>query len=109
MFTYVEPPNEKTQILVKLLKVLCVFTFIVGLFKFSSQKLDTISGLYLFSTFLYVLSWRGLSYYYCLFNEVINVSIIFYLLQEVRISLMQDGNTAVKRTLSDLFFKQWIL
>jgi hypothetical protein len=81
MFTYAEAPNEKTQILVRILKVMCAFTLIIGLFKFSSQKLDSSSGLYFFSALLYFLSWRGLSYFYCLFNEVINVSIIFYLLQ----------------------------
>ena len=63
MFTYVEPPNEKAVILTKILKIFCVLILIIGLFKLSSQKLDT--------------------YYYCLANEVINVSIIFTLLQEV--------------------------
>ncbi len=83
MFTYVEPPNEKAVILTKILKIFCVLILIIGLFKLSSQKLDTSSLLYFFSGFLYFLSWRGLSYYYCLANEVINVSIIFTLLQEV--------------------------
>lgn len=109
MFTYVEPPNEKIQILVKILKVLCLFTLIIGLFKFSSQKLDSSSGLYFFSGLLYFLSWRGLSYFYCLLNEVINISIIFYLLQEVILLSISDGQIITKWSLSNLFFRKRIL
>ena len=83
MLVYVEPPNEKITITNKILKTLCVFTLVIGLFKISSQGITTSSGLYCFSGVLYVLSWRGLSYYYCLFNQIINVSMIIVLLQEV--------------------------
>jgi len=65
----------------------CFATFVVGLFKISSQKLDIGSALYMLSGVLYFLSWRGLSYYYCLVNQVVNVSIILGLLQEVRLRL----------------------
>ena len=83
MFASIEPPNERTLIITKILKIFCVLTLIVGVFKFSSQPLDTSSLLYFLAGLLYFLSWRALSYYYCLSNAVINVSMIFILLQEV--------------------------
>ena len=86
MFVYVEPPNEKIEILKKILKVLCLLTLLIGLFRItSSQKVEISSLIYIVSGLLYILSWRGLSYYYCLFNMVANVSIIMNLLQEVKI------------------------
>ena len=56
-----------------------------------------------------MLSWRGLAYYYSLFNLVANVSIIMNLLQEVTKVDNIDGQTASKWTLSDIFFRQWFL
>jgi len=81
MFVSIEPPNEKIRILTEMLKVFCFTTIIVGIFKVASQKHDIGSWLYFGSGLLFWLSWRGLSYYYCLLNQVVNVSIILGLLQ----------------------------
>jgi hypothetical protein len=81
MLKSIEPPNEKIRILTKILKVFCFTTVIVGIFKTASQKPDISSSLYFVSGLLFWSSWRGLSYYYCLLNQVVNVSIILGLLQ----------------------------
>ena len=81
MFDSIEPPNERIRILTRILKVFCFTTVIVGIFKIASQKPDIGSWMYFVSGLLFWLSWRGLSYYYCLLNQVVNVSIIFGLLQ----------------------------
>ena len=83
MFAYIEPPNQRIKIITNLLKILCVCTTIMGLFRLTSQRFDVSSILYFISAFLYVISWRSLSYYYCLINKIVNLSIILNLLTEV--------------------------
>jgi len=38
IFSYIEPPNERIRIVTVLLKVLCVCTIIMGIFRLPSQK-----------------------------------------------------------------------
>jgi len=68
-----------------------------------------ISLVYIISGLLYVLSWRGLAYYYCLFNVVANVSIIMNLLQGVNIDDIADGSIAGEWLVPNLFIRNGLL
>lgn len=85
MGAVIEPPSEKLLILTNILKVLCVLTILTGIFKLPTQQFDTSSLIYFISGVVYLLSWRGLSYYGCLMNQCINVAMVFNLLQEVEV------------------------
>jgi hypothetical protein len=65
------------------MKVFCILTIGMGIFRLPAEEFDSSCVVYFISALFYILSWRGLSYYYCLINQVLNVTIIFSLLQEV--------------------------
>lgn len=83
MFGLVEPPSAQLRLLVTLLKVFCGLTVVMGIFRLPASQLDASCLLYFLSALVYILSWRELSYYYCLVNQVLNVAMIGNLLQEV--------------------------
>lgn len=83
MFGLVEPPSAQLRLLVNLLKVFCALTFIMGIFRLPASSLDASCLLYFLSALVYILSWREVSYYYCIVNQVLNLAMIGNLLQEV--------------------------
>jgi hypothetical protein len=83
MFGLVEPPSAQLRLLVTLLKVFCGLTVVMGIFRLPASQLDASCLLYFLSALVYILSWRELSYYYCLVNQVLNLAMIGNLLQEV--------------------------
>lgn len=83
MFGLVEPPSAQLRLLVNLLKVFCALTLIMGIFRLPASSLDASCLLYFLSALVYILSWREVSYYYCIVNQVLNLAMIGNLLQEV--------------------------
>ena len=81
MFKPVDPPKEKIRIINIILKALMVFCLLQTFFLAISHEISSLS--YFLSAVIYFISWRSLSYFGCIINQIFNLSLIWNLLLEV--------------------------
>lgn len=75
----IAPPNDKIAILKKIQKLLCLLSLLEGLFLLS-QRIAPKTIFLLASSGVYWVSWRQLSYFGCILNQIFNLCIIWILL-----------------------------
>jgi len=65
-----------------------------------SRRIDSLS--YFASSVIYFLTWRRLSYFGCIVNQVFNLTMIWTLLLEVYFNIILDGKSIREWTLLNL-------
>lgn len=85
MFSPIQQPTPISQILCRILIVLAVLTLFQALFLMFTYSYKSIT--HLVSFIIYIVSVCKLSYFGCIINQIINITLIWFLLLEVPVWL----------------------
>lgn len=95
MFSPIPPPTPKSQILCRILIILAILTMAQALFLMFTYGYKSIT--YLISFLIYIISVCKLSYFGCIINQCICISLIWFLLLEVSCLIIFRWQLSLKK------------